>query len=339
MRSTNIKLPYVPVTVRSVIKRNATAMALSPNEVIVLISNKGVSKVGHSLAHVAVQGTMAGMYIGIGGLFATMVAGGCPGLLANNPGLVKLLLGAFFPVGLMMVAFMGADLFTGDAMYVTVSWLQRRVTTRRMLSYWASVYLANFFGSFVIVIAFGLGTGLLDKDPWRSYARGVAEAKMSLNWGQVLLRGIGGNWLVNVALFHSMVATDALGKMIAIWFPVMAFVTIGFEHSVADMYFVPMGLFCGAKSDFASFLWALLLPATLGNLIGGAVLVGLVQWHTFARKDGDRLACRNQDQHRNSDRQRLVDDDSLAMTKTKRAEIAEDVPPIRNGGDLQSTSA
>ncbi len=119
------------------------------------------------------------------------------------------------------------------------------------------------------------------KDPWTASIVGIAQAKVSQGFLVLLLKGIGCNWLVCLAVWLAVSSEDLTGKILGIWFPIMAFVAIGFEHSVANMYFIPAGIFYGAQVTWGQFLLNNLLPVTIGNVIGGAFFVGVVYWYLY----------------------------------------------------------
>ncbi|TFH34328.1 MAG: formate/nitrite transporter family protein, partial [Dehalococcoidia bacterium] len=147
-------------------------------------------------------------------------------------------------------------------------------------------YVGNFAGSLVVAYFLTFLTGLLLKDPWLSSIVGIAEGKVSQGFLVLLLKGIGCNWLVCLAVWLAVSAEDVAGKILGIWFPIMAFVAIGFEHSVANMFFIPAGMLYGASVTWGQFLVGNLLPVTIGNVIGGAFFVGVVYWYLYADRPG-----------------------------------------------------
>jgi len=201
---------------------------------------------------------------------------------SGNPGLQKFIFAAVFPVGLMLVVIAGAELFTGNAATCIPAALSGRITWRAVLRNWALSYVGNFAGSLAVAYFLTFLTGLLLKDPWLSSIVGIAEGKVSQDFVVLLLKGIGCNWLVCLAVWLAVSADDVAGKILAIWFPIMAFVAIGFEHSVANMYFIPAGMIYGASVSWGQFLFNNLLPVTIGNVIGGTVFVGVVYWYLYA---------------------------------------------------------
>jgi len=243
---------------------------------------------------VLVLGILAGAYIGFGGLLSTTVTFDLAAKL--GVGFTKFMGGAVFSVGLMLVVIAGAELFTGNNLMVT-STLAREITFGIMLRRWALVYVANFIGSVILAALFYLsglwktGGGALGAS-----AVQIAYAKVSLGFGEALFRGIGCNWLVCLAVWMALAARQTVGKIFAIFFPIMAFVAIGFEHCIANMYFIPTGIFLRAWAgipapeginpdvlSWGSFTVRNLIPVTIGNLIGGGLFVGMSYWGAYLR--------------------------------------------------------
>jgi formate/nitrite transporter len=254
----------------------------------------GVAKATSPWFTVFILGILAGAYIGFGGLLSTTVT--FDTAAKWGLGFTKILAGAAFSVGLMLVVIAGAELFTGNNLMVS-SVMSREITLSTMGKRWAVVYLANFIGSILVALLFYY-SGL-----WKTGdgALGVAAIKIAYNkvmltFSEALWRGIGCNWLVCLAIWMALASRQTIGKIFAIFFPIMAFVAIGFEHSVANMYFIPTGIFlingagmtnvAGVDPNalgWISFLWRNLLPVTIGNIIGGAVFVGMSYWGAYLR--------------------------------------------------------
>ena len=254
----------------------------------------GVAKATSPWFTVFILGILAGAYIGFGGLLSTAVT--FDAAAKWGLGVTKILGGAAFSVGLMLVVIAGAELFTGNNLMIS-SVLSREITFGTMVKRWGVVYLANFIGSILVVLLFyysGLwktGDGAMG-----AAAIKVAYNKVALSFNEALWRGIGCNWLVCLAVWMALAARQTIGKIFAIFFPIMAFVAIGFEHSVANMYFIPTGILLmnvagisGIQGidpsvlNWINFLWRNLLPVTIGNVIGGAVFVGMSYWGAYLR--------------------------------------------------------
>ena len=256
----------------------------TPRDIVKAVDGIGCAKAGLDTGRLLVLGFLAGAYIALGGLLAVIVGGGAAGVGAANPGLQRFIFAAVFPVGLMLVVIAGAELFTGNAATCIPAALSGRITWKSVLRNWCLSYLGNFAGSLAVAYFLVFLTGLLLKDPWLSNIVGIAEGKVSQDFWVLLLKGIGCNWLVCLAVWLAVSAEDVAGKILGIWFPIMAFVAIGFEHSVANMFFIPAGMWYGASVTWGQFLLGNLLPVTIGNIIGGAFFVGVVYSYLYADK-------------------------------------------------------
>jgi len=252
----------------------------------------GVTKVRSPWLSVLILGILAGAYIGFGGLLSTSVTFDMSSHF--GVGFTKFMGGAVFSVGLMLVVIAGAELFTGNNLMIT-STLARAIDLPTMLKRWVLVYVANFIGSIILALLFYL-SGL-----WKTSGNALGEAalrtayaKVSLGFGEAMFRAIGCNWLVCLAVWMALSARQTIGKIFSCFFPIMAFVAIGFEHSVANMYFIPAGIFiknwAGILTpsgmdpgllNWGSFLYRNLLPVTIGNIIGGGFFVGMGYWSAY----------------------------------------------------------
>jgi len=256
----------------------------TPKEITAEFANSGIYKSDLPLSKFSLIAILGGVFIAFGGLLSVMVAGGIPGAGAENPGLIKFIAGALFPVGLIIVSITGADLFTSDCTAFTIPLLERRLKVFTFIKFLILSYLFNFIGSQVVAYLLSSGVGLFDKDPWQHYLHHYAEVKVNQNFMTVFIKGIGANWLVCLGMWMGYAAKDIIGKCIGIWIPVMLFVTLGYEHSIANMFFIPAAIYSGANILWSDFILHNLIPATLGNLIGGAVLVGCVYWYLYSRE-------------------------------------------------------
>jgi formate/nitrite transporter len=254
----------------------------------------GVAKATSPWFTVFVLGILAGAYIGFGGLLSTTVTFDVAAKWGL--GVSKILGGAAFSVGLMLVVIAGAELFTGNNLMVS-SVMSREITLSTMGKRWGVVFVANFIGSILVTLLFYYsGLWKTADGALGAAAVKIAYTKVSLSFSEALWRGIGCNWLVCLAVWMALASRQIIGKIFAIFFPIMAFVAIGFEHSVANMYFIPTGILLmnGAGISnvpgvdpnmlgWVNFLWRNLLPVTIGNIIGGAVFVGMSYWGAYIR--------------------------------------------------------
>lgn len=257
----------------------------NPKEITLNFSGSADIKNNLPLAKFCLLSILGGAFIAFGGLLSVMVAGGMPGVGATNPGLVKFVAGALFPVGLIMVSITGADLFTSNCAAFTYPLLQKRINTGIFFKYLLLSYLFNFIGTQIVAFLLSYEVGLLDKEPWQAYLHHYSEVKVNQDFVKVFVKGIGANWLVCLGMFMGYAAKDISGKCVAIWIPVMLFVTLGYEHSIANMFFIPAAIYSGAAITWSDFILQNLIPATLGNLVGGALLVGGVYWYLYLKDD------------------------------------------------------
>ena len=250
----------------------------SPAEIADIWINNGVKKANLKTGKMLVLGMLAGVFIGFGAhvfILATSAGGD-----AFQSMVAKLIGAALFPVGLMLVILCGAELFTGNNL-LTLALMDKKITAGQMLKNWCLVYIGNFIGS--VVLAFLLAkSGLYTGAVWEK-AMAVAVAKASIPFMQAVIRGIACNVLVVLACWFQAGAKDLPGKIFGIWFPIMLFVFAGFEHSVANMTYLPLGIFLGADVSWGAFLLGNLVPVTIGNLIGGAVIIPFAYYYAYKK--------------------------------------------------------
>ena len=279
---------YLPVGGKSylcavtLLSKNIMSVLASP-EIVAAAENAACQKLNFSARKTVLLAVLAGIYIAMGGLLSVLVGYGFPTLSAHNPGLQKLLSGTMFPLGLILVVFAGAELFTGNNAVLIPGLCNRKYSIGAVLRNWGLVYLGNFAGALFFVYVMVFYTGLLDAEPYHSAIRTVAEAKVHMSWGVTFVKGIGANWFVCLAVWLGFACRSAAGKFIGLWFPVMAFVAMGYEHSIANMFFIPSGMLQGADVSIADFVVHNLIPATLGNIAGGAIFVGGLYWYIYRK--------------------------------------------------------
>jgi formate/nitrite transporter len=240
---------------------------------------------------------LAGAFIAFGGELSILVGSDA----SLGFGFTKFLSASVFTVGLMLVVIAGAELFTGDNLII-ISALEKKIRWSELLKAWVAVYIGNFVGSILVAaFLFWGGTWSLNANAVGASALKIASAKVSIPFWQAFFRGILCNWLVCLAVWMATSSKDVIGKIFAIYFPIMAFVASGFEHSVANMFFIPYGIFLKSVpkvveatgktlADFASLNWGTLftmnlIPVTIGNIIGGAFFVGAIYWYVYLKKE------------------------------------------------------
>ncbi len=253
-----------------------------------------VQKVNASVGKLMVLGILAGVYIGFGACLATLIGHDAAKYLGI--GLSRLVTGAVFSVGLMLVVIAGAELFTGNNLML-MSVLDRKAHFKKMLFKWFVVFVANFIGSvFLAYLYYKTNLWKMGDMAVGLSAIKIANAKVGLTFTEAFTRGILCNWLVCLAVWMAIASREIIGKIFAIFFPIMAFVALGFEHSIANMYFIPLGIFLKASSIFAdpalnlsgltwsAFFVKNLIPVTIGNIIGGGFFVGLLYWMVYVKE-------------------------------------------------------
>lgn len=228
-------------------------------------------RTAQSLPRMLLLGALAGAFIAFAGVAAS-IGGALGGKLASA---------TIFPIGLTMVLLAGSELFTGNCLFL-MPLLRRNITAGHMLRNWVAVYLGNLLGS-VAVAFLVVQCGALDGIAEAAVA--TAAAKAALPFGVALLRGVLCNFLVCLAVWMAFCAQSAGGKVVSLFGPIFLFVLCGFEHSVANMYYIPAGIFLAENGEVTWLsLWQNLLPVTLGNMVGGCGLGGIL-YLLYGRKN------------------------------------------------------
>jgi formate/nitrite transporter len=286
--------------------------ALLPQEMATRAEYLGVRKAEMPFLKMFMLAVLAGAFISLGAIFATTVSAGgmtvtgLDGTVVFNTGLpygvTRLLTGFAFSLGLILVVVGGAELFTGNNLIV-MAWANGKVTGGALLRNWVIVYLGNFVGSIgTVVLMFLTKQHTFGANSVGIAALKIGVAKVDLTFLQAVALGILANGLVCLAVWLTYSARSTMDKILAIIFPITAFVAAGFEHSIANMYFIPYALFIKdfdrnfvttvgdkvANLDlltWQAFLVNNLIPVTIGNIIGGAVLVAAIYWAIFLRSD------------------------------------------------------
>ncbi|WP_148866371.1 formate/nitrite transporter family protein [Thermosediminibacter litoriperuensis] len=255
---------------------------LSPQETIDLTISNGVKKAGLSFEQMLFLGIFAGVYIGFGGFASITIMQTIKNI---DAGLMKFVGAMVFPVGLMLVIICGAELFTGNNLMVFAV-LKREITVSALLRNWGTVYFANFLGS--VTLAFLVSkSGLLQGDVL-NLTFSIAQNKIFQDPVVPFIRGILCNILVVLAVLMATASLDIISKIFSCWFPIMLFVLSGYEHSVANMFFMPLAKFGGMDISWAQIFLNNLIPVTLGNIVGGAVVIPFMYSRAYfaeGRKD------------------------------------------------------
>ena len=265
-----------------------------PFEIAAAVCEFGVRKTQMSTGRMVSLAILAGAYIGFGAQLATTVTMDTVPLL--GVGLSNLLAGAVFSVGLMLVVLGGAELFTGNSLILLSLW-SKRAELSGVIRNWFTVYIGNFVGSILLAsIVFVGGFYSMGDYALGLRALSIANGKVNLPFVQLVARGVLCNWLVCMAVWLATSAEDTIGKIFACFFPITAFVACGFEHSVANMFFIPMGIMLKgvpglagqldlANLTWGGFLFRNLVPVTIGNVIGGGFFVATLYWYAYLKPE------------------------------------------------------
>ncbi len=258
---------------------------LTPEDVARSMVETSKKKASLGMLQMWILGILAGVYIGFGAHLCTMVSHDLSQYLGY--GFTKFIAGSVFTVGLMLVIIGGAELFTGNCLIFTAV-ATGDVQIKDMLKNWLIVYIANFVGAMLLVlIVYYSGLWKVNNYGAGLSALNTATAKVNISFVEAFCRGIGCNWLVCLAVWLAAAGKDSISKIFGIYFPIMAFVASGFEHSIANMFFIPIGIFlknnpeiidrtfgCVSNLTWDGFILNNLVPVTLGNIVGGALFVG-----------------------------------------------------------------
>ncbi|MFO8063377.1 MAG: formate/nitrite transporter family protein [Spirochaetota bacterium] len=277
--------------------------ALLPPSMAEKAEGVGVKKATMDLLPLFALAVLAGAFIGFGAVFATTVSAGASGVLPY--GVTRLLVGLVFSLGLILVLVGGAELFTGNNLIV-MAWAGGKVSTKLMLRNWLVVYVGNFVGAVgLALMVFYSGYYANGGGEVGASALATATGKLEHGFGEAIVLGILCNILVCLAVWLTFSARTTTDRILAVIFPITAFVAAGFEHSVANMYFIPIGLFiknfdpafleatatAAAELSWGGFFLKNLIPVTIGNIIGGSLFVGLLYWTIYLKPCRNKGGC------------------------------------------------
>ncbi|KAL9653014.1 hypothetical protein ABK040_015529 [Willaertia magna] len=261
----------------------------TPSQIMDILKAEGKRKARLTFDQIILLSLLAGFFKGIAGTISVFVGGNVPQLQKDYPGLQKLLFAAVFPVGFILTILYGAELFTGNTLVVLFNLFHRKEFSWKKFLYDYFHFSKNMFLSFVFNVLGAFLTGYLFvyltqpccDASWISFVKNLAESKVSKTFGQFVLLGIICNALVTSGVYVAMTSNTAEGKAILAYIPIFCFVACGFEHSIANAYYIPLGMLYGAKVSVYEFLIVNLLPVTIGNIIGGSLVVGCVMFYVY----------------------------------------------------------
>jgi formate/nitrite transporter len=257
-----------------------------PKEITLAGIKTGTSKAGLSWDKALVGSFLAGAYIAFGGLLSIAVTSGLPKETWGT--LPTLFAGAVFALGLILVVVAGSELLTGNMALVPLALFKGRIRPGRLVGNFGIVLIGNLLGALFVAYFLADQTGVITQALPKARLQEIATLKgqTETEW-QIFLRAVGCNWLVCLAVWMALGAEDIAGKILAIFFPIMAFVAMGFDHVIANMFFLPAAIFAGAGDltwGDALHNW---LFAALGNLVGAVIFVAGAYWYLYAREDDD----------------------------------------------------
>ncbi|MCH5288788.1 MAG: formate/nitrite transporter family protein [Treponema sp.] len=261
----------------------------TPLEIADIYIMVGDGKTTQRLWKLFLLGFLAGAYIGLGAMASQIVSYG-----VTTPGISRLLSAIVFPIGLVMIIIAGGELFTGNCL-IFISVLSKNTYISAMLRTWLVIFLGNFVGAVFISVMVNFGHVLtLFDNKLAEVVVNTATMKVDIPFTDALIKGTLCNFMVCIAVWISFASDDIMGKILGLYLPIVLFVICGFEHSVANMYFVPAGIFAqhvynipSEALHWGSFLLRNLLPVTVGNIIGGSVMVGMGYWLIYLTERDD----------------------------------------------------
>ncbi|MDL2310816.1 formate/nitrite transporter family protein [Peptostreptococcaceae bacterium OttesenSCG-928-C18] len=244
---------------------------LQGNEIIDVLSNKAKEKKTMSLSRLALFGTLGGAFIALGYLAYVRIVGTFPKEFAS----IGNFLGAsMFPIGLISIYLMGAELATGNTLTMTLGYLDKKVSMYHVVINWVVVAVTNILGAVIVAYLFGHIVGLTEGDYLQTVLK-IADAKVQTSSIAMVISGIGGNIFVSIAVWIATSSRSLAGKIFGLWFPVMIFIVIGLQHAIANAFIIPAAIFSGESTITVFEFFSNFIYVFLGNIIGGSLVVGI----------------------------------------------------------------
>lgn len=255
------------------------SLYLTTQEAALAVVATAMKKARLLIDTLAVNSIMGGIFFTAGGMLHVMVESRCPELFETNPGIVQLIQGLVYPIGLFYVVVMGVDLFNSNILFFTVGLARRAVSVVDLLISWTVSWWLNLVGNIFVCYVICHFSGVSSLPLFVEGSKSIVETKASATFVQTLLKGMAGNFFVCLAIYLQLMAKPLHVKFLMMLLPIFTFVSMGFTHSVADMYMIIIGLINGANVSVATAAWKLFLPGALGNIIGGAAFGLVVPWY------------------------------------------------------------
>ncbi|PPJ52399.1 hypothetical protein CBER1_09777 [Cercospora berteroae] len=239
---------------------------LSPQEISHFVTQAGLAKARLTWPEYVIKSFFGGVFISLGGMIDIIINAGSPGLRASNPGLATLIAGFTFPLGFVLVTLTNMELSTSNFFVLT--------------------YVINIAGALFVAGFLAWWSDVLNTDEATKYVVTQAEARVNVQWSVNFLRGVGCNFYVGLAFFMTLGSVEFVSKIYTIWGSIWSFVIAGYQHSVANYFMIPIGMFYGENFSVGKFIVQSAIPVTLGNMVGGALLCSLPFWYLYGRGDG-----------------------------------------------------
>ncbi|CAI2018855.1 hypothetical protein SEUBUCD646_0H00520 [Saccharomyces eubayanus] len=266
---------------------------LTPHETALAVVATSMKKARLQLDTLVVNSILGGILFSSGSFLLVAMHSDDPGIVAQNPGLVNFITGVTFAIGLFYVVIMGADLFNSNILFFSVGVMRGAVTIYDLIISWLVSWLGNIAGSLFVSYLFGHLTGISSQELWMKGSKQIIEQKASFSFIQTFLKGIAGNFFVSLAIYLQLMAKPIHVKFIVMSLPIITFVSIGFTHVVADMSASFIAMLNGANVSVGEYIWKLLIPASLGNIVGGVFFSAVVPFYlhlVVVERDRKRLS-------------------------------------------------
>ncbi|KAK5132709.1 hypothetical protein LTR08_008675 [Meristemomyces frigidus] len=284
----------------------------SPQEIARLTARAAIAKSHLSWTELMVKSFMGGFFISLGALVDLVIISGSPGLRESNPALATMIAGFTFPLGFVLITLTNMELVTSNMFVMPFAALQRRITLRDLARNWVVSYVFNLAGCLFTAGFLAWWSDVLDTDVQSSYAVTQSQNRVNVQWSVNFLRGVGCNFFVAMAFFLSTGAIEFVSKVYCIWIPVWAFVIAGYQHSIANYFSVPIGMFYGTNFHVGKFIYQSIIPVTLGNIVGGVLLAALPFWILYGRGEVVNVQTGQPAEEKREDVPRMdSDDDTL----------------------------
>mmetsp|Transcript_27298 Transcript_27298/g.33153 ORF Transcript_27298/g.33153 Transcript_27298/m.33153 type:complete len:374 (-) Transcript_27298:336-1457(-) len=281
----------------------------SGKETFAKIVDTGVARSKLPLITVFIQSVMAGCFIGFGGVLCSSVGGDVPALAAQNPGLQRFLFGAIgFPLSIFLVTLTEMHAFTASLCLYTTAVYEGFTKKTRMTQVLATCWAGNTVGLLLMASLAVAGNMDCVKPCWE-----IAAHKLSASWWQIFFRGVGGGWLICMAVVLATTANDVISKFIGIWMCISTYVVCGWEHGLANIFFIPAAIMSGAPITWSQFWLDSIVPSTLGNCLGGIIMVGMALSCIHSNENNSTIWASNQNT--------MYDDDDWAMPPIDRKRL------------------